>query len=392
MSPEADFYLNISNWSEKDIESVKTLPQFRVVDRPVAKMRVTRWASGVVLSDDNPADLPTNDFHVVPVYAKKRGKRFWGKVEVVKDVQREVNKRHSQAIDIGNKAVAYGWFYDDTTFADSQEKEKFKRTATSPGFMSQLTDATRPPAQVEGARFPSEIVNLMEMSADRLSTMLNISADPGGANDSGTKLLQIRQAKLTGNEYLFDALSFAKRKLGRLIVGLVQWHYPPERLYKLLNAEASKKPFNVGGQDFSQFSEDEVVGLLTDQDLTKVDVTVSESTHSPTERLGTFMIMSELAGKGLQVPMQSLIRVAPVSEQVRVEMQQDYEAQQAAAAESETAANKTEINKTLIAKGIIPPEVKADLGMQAQQAIPGEEQMQNQNDGPPQGVPAVGMQ
>ena len=122
---EDDFYHNMFGWREEDVEAVKTLPGMKVVETSARKVRITRVAGNVLLSDENPADLPIDEFNVVLMYAKKRKGRFWGKVRRAIDPQREMNKRASQTIDIGNKCAAYGWFIDANTFPDDMEKNKF---------------------------------------------------------------------------------------------------------------------------------------------------------------------------------------------------------------------------------------------------------------------------
>jgi hypothetical protein len=76
--PDEDFYYNALNWSSAEIEAIKTMPGFYVVDRIVGKIRVTKIAGGVVLSDEDPADLPLDNFFIIPIYCTKRGNEYWG--------------------------------------------------------------------------------------------------------------------------------------------------------------------------------------------------------------------------------------------------------------------------------------------------------------------------
>lgn len=363
-----DFFLNVTNWNPKDIEKARTIQGVNAIEKVLTQMRITKIACGVVLSDQNPADLPTNDFHLIPVYANKRRNRFWGKVENAKDAQREVNQRRSQTIDIGNKMVAYGWFYDDTIFADDKEREKFLRSSTSPGWQIKLQDISRQPAKVEGVKFPSELVQLIQLANEEIAEAMNVVAEPEGANESGEHLLHKQRDKLRGNEYLFDNLSFAKVKLGRLLVRVVQRYYSPERILEILQSSHEKEQnVQLEGKQLDEYSQEEVLDLIQDTDLTQVDVAVDEADYSPTVRLGLFSVFTKLQQAGIQIPFETLMEFIDVPQAQKDKILEQYAQQQASQSQASDATYKMEINKTLIAKDIIPPEIQADLDRQAQE-------------------------
>lgn len=364
------FYFNAYGWDAKDLKSARTIPGFFVIENNITKFRVTKVAGGVVLSDEFPAELPADDFFVIPVYAKKRGYEFWGKVESAKDAQKYVNKNYSLALDIGNKMSAYGWFIDQATFPDN-EKEKFKRTASSPGFIIELNDTNRPPQRVEGVKFPSELINLMEIGKNEITEQMNIIISPNGANESGSLFAQRRNDKLLGSEYLFDNLSFAKQKLGRLLVKLIQKYYSPDRIIRIVRNAASKEPVELGGQPVEEFSDEDIQLMLTTTDLELYDVEVTESNWSPSMRLSTFMLLSELARSGQPIPPEALLEFADMPGEVRTKLIGMMAQQGQAMADAEQAKADAEIQKTLIAQGQIPPSVQEKfLIQQPQEAQP----------------------
>lgn len=365
-----DFYFNAYGWDAKDIKSARTIPGFFVIENNITKFRVTKVAGGVVLSDEYPAELPSDDFFVIPVYAKKRGYDFWGKVESAKDAQKYVNKNYSLALDIGNKMSAYGWFIDSGTFPDN-EKEKFKRTASSPGFIIELNDSNRPPQRVEGVKFPGELINLMEIGKNEITEQMNIIISPNGANESGSLFAQRRNDKLLGSEYLFDNLSFAKQKLGRLLVKLIQKYYTPDRIVRIVRNASSKEPIELGGQPLDEFTDEDIQMMLTTTDLEQYDVEVTESNWSPSMRLSTFMLLSELARNGQPIPPEALLEFADMPGDVRNKLIGMMAQQGQAMADAEQAKADAEIQKTLIAQGQIPPAVQEKfLIQQPQEAQP----------------------
>lgn len=359
----ANFYYNLRDWTTEDIESVKTLPDFVVVSKSESRLRITKIAGTVLLSDENPADLPVNDFFMVPVYAKKYDNKWYGKIESIKDPQREINKRHSHLIDILNKTASYGYFIDGSTFVDGNEKEKFKRTATQPGAVWELMDAGRPPKATEGVRFPSELVELIALEDNSIMEMMNISVDQGGANTSAAALLQRKELRLRGNEYLFDGLSFAKKKIGKLMLKLIQRYYTPERIWRIVNSENQRNPVQIQGQDLSQFTEEEIITLLETADLDAYDVVVSESAASPTTRLSTYTMMQEMVQAGAPIPPDVIIELSPLPQEYKQKLLDGLAAQAQQQAEAANTAGQAEIDKTLIAQGIIPPNVQERVGV-----------------------------
>lgn len=351
-----DFYFNAYAWEAKDLKSVRTIPGFYVVEQNITKIRVTKVAGGVVLSDEFPADLPADDFFIIPIYAKKRGYQFWGKVESSKDAQKYINKNYSAALDVVNKVAAYGWFIDSSTFPDN-EKEKFKRISTSPGWVIELNDVTRPPQRVEGVKFPSELIQMMQVGENQVVDQMNVIINPNGANESGNLFAQRRNQKLMGSEYLFDNLSFAKQKLGRLLVKLIQRYYTPDRILRIVRNAHSKAPVEVGGQSLDEFSDNDIMEMLNTTDLEYYDVEVTESNWSPSMRLSTFMLLSEMAQAGQPIPPEALLEFADMPDAIKQKLTTMMAQQGQAQAGAEQAKADAEIQKTLIAQGQIPPEV-----------------------------------
>lgn len=362
-----NFFYRAEGWSDKQVNQVRTMPGFSVVERETEKLRITKLVGNVVLSDEYPAELPVDDYFIVPVYGKRRDGKWKGKVISGIDTQREVNKRHSQAIDIGNTSAGYGWFYDDTTFSDEKTKRDFESHVSSPGFKLKITDQSRPPLKIEGGKFPAEIVQLMQMSDSALTALMSVDILPNGANESGAMFMQRKKLRMSANEHLFDNMAFAKKKLGSLLVKLIQRYYTPERLMRLLQTSASvpsaQSP-QVGGQPLENYDPNEIIALLSTADLVNYDVVVAESGYSPTARMATFMLLTQMAQSGAPVPPELMVEFMDIPSELKSKIQNGLAAQAQAQAQAQGVSADMEINKTLIAKGIIPPEVQAKLGQQ----------------------------
>ncbi len=347
---DEDFVFAADGWGESDIDAIKTIDGFRVIPRVVYQMRVTKIISGVLLEDEYP-DLAIQDFHIVPVYAKYRNGEFWGKLKSVKDIQKLINKTYSQFTDILNRMAAYGWFYDNETFPDLKEERKFKENSARPGFTQKLSSTERPPKKEEGIKFPVELSQSIQMFSATAKELMNVKLEMMGSSKEGESGVAIRQKiiqQLLGNDFLFDNMSFAKKKLGRIIIAMVQKMYTPERILRVVANQDRKEKVELGGKKLEEYDPREIAKILKDTDLTKHDVNVSESPYSPSAMMGNFLLLLDMAAKGVPIPPTAFFRFAPIPEKGKIMEELAAAAQQK---EQETQLKyKTEIDKSLIAQ------------------------------------------
>lgn len=386
-------HTNAVAWKEAELKQVESLTDqagLHVVETKRPYLRITKVAGDVLLSDENPADVPKHDFYVIPVYGKKKKNSFWGLVQSAKDPQREINKRASQAIDIGNRMASYGWFIDEMTFNTKEELEQFKQNAGRPGFVQKISALERPPHQVEGIKFPGEIVNLMQLSEDRLRSYISVSAtEKAGANTSSAAILQAEKSQLVGRQRFFDNLSAATLQIGRLLIGLIRRYYSPERIFRIVASQAMKAPpgapMQVGAQNFGDYTMEEIVELLRNDDLDRYDVQVGEAQWSPTQRLATLQVLTDLVTKGAPIPFEILAEYLDTPEDVKQKLIQGIMQQQQMQQSTEGAKGEAEVQKALIAKGLFPPKVLEAQGINPA-SIPPPQVTMDQNQPPqPQG-------
>lgn len=292
------------------------------------------------------------DFDVIPVYAHRRRGKWWGKIEKVKDLQRLINKTYSQFVDIISKVVNYGYFYDSQTFPNKRAKDRFLKNASIPGFTQEITDVGRPPLKEEGVRFPTEIVNAIALFNQNMREILNINLDMLGFSNSersGTAMRQKIAQQLLGNDYMFDNLSFAEKILGKIILSKIKKIYSTERIIRIIGKEMNNNPeLTIGGQPVTDVNVEAIARILRDINISDYDVVVGESSASPSAMMGNFLMLMELAGKGVPIPPEAIITFAPTPNKDKI--LQALEASHAQQQASEEMKYKTEIAKTLIAK------------------------------------------
>jgi len=248
--------------------------------------------------------------------------------------------------------AAYGWFYDDETFSNREEEKKFKDNSSTPGFTQKVSNLDRLPKKEEGIKFPNELVGAIAAFNTDLREILNIKLEmsgiQGNAQESGVAIRQKIVQQLLGNDYVFDNLSFAKKKVGKLIIAMIQQTFTPERILRIIGNQAVKeKKMELGGQPIEEYPREELLAMLQKSDLTKYDITISESPASPTAQLSNFMFLLEMAGKGVQIPATAFFEFAPIPNKEKI-IEQLQQAEKAAQ-EAENKKYDTEIEKSKIA-------------------------------------------
>jgi hypothetical protein len=305
-------------------------PLVTTVDTRATRIRVTFSAGPFVIKDGFPFRPFKDEFSLVPFYAKKDEDEFWGKVRDVIDPQNEINKRHSQIMDILNKMCAYGYLYDEDTFETKDDARKFDASASTPGFRLRVKSTKNPPLKMEGAKLPSEILTMEQASIQLFHTISNVNTQALGQaapSESGvSKQIQMRQA-MVGNEFLFDNFVLAKRKVGRLAMGWVKKIYGPDRAARVVIARAAKSakeemPVLIGGQEIPAKPDEEQVTYWTEQistlwseaDIMDYDLEVGEGMLSPTARQAAFAQWLDAAKTGVTVPPELLMEFSDLPE------------------------------------------------------------------------------
>lgn len=362
---DENFFFTAYDWETKDLDLARQLPGFQSITQMKTRMRITKFCGSVILSDENPADLPLHDFYTIPAYGYRQNGEFWGKVEIAKDPQREINKRRSQVMDQMNRLGASVYYVEPETFKDNGEKERFKKNRSKPGSVFDVNDVGRTPKLEEGADLPQGVVQIMQMDQQNLQRLLNVIVEQGGANESGVMFLEKKKGRLTGNQFLFDNLSFAEQKLGKILLALVQRFYTPDRIQRILNAQYGKQKFEVGGQDYAEYSKDEIIEMLENADLSEYDVIVTESSFSPSTRLGIAKVLFELISQGAEVPPELPLEFVDMPSDVRLRITERMQQQAEQGAQTAADTSNSEITKTLIAKGqyTVAPEKAKELGL-----------------------------
>jgi hypothetical protein len=133
----------------------------------------------------------------------------------------------------------------------------------------------------------------------------------------------------------------------------------------MLNSHYQREAFKIAGQDFSQYSKQEIREMLEDADLTEYDVIITESSFSPSTRLEIARTIFELITQGAQIPPELAFEFLDVPSELKSKITDSLQQQQQAQTQSQADTNNSEVTKTLLAKGeyTVSPEKAQELGL-----------------------------
>jgi len=360
--------VSLEGFKPKDVAKIKKMPGVTVLEPQTQRLRITKVCANTLLVDENPADVPVNDFFIVPAYGNKIGNRFYGKVKNNIDPQREVNKRVSQSIDIVDRTSNHGFIIDSSMFANEGQKQDFMDAVAQPGFVVEVAQIERPPVRVDASPFPVGVVNLLELAESRIKSNLNVNPTRNaGANTSASAIVQAEQAVLLGSEYLMENHNRAMRQMGKVLLHMIRRYYDPSRIYRIVSNQNQSNPQEVGGQPFEVYSQEEIEAFVSSEELEKLDVIIGEGNWTPTQRLATLTILTDLLGKGAPVPMDMLAHFLDMPEDLKKQLIQSIQMQQQQQAQAAAETGNSEIQKSLIGKGIFPPKVLEEQGISPEQ-------------------------
>ena len=179
------------------------------VTLPATKVIVTIFAEKVLLEEkDSPYEH--GEFPFVPylVYYLGEDDIPAGVIRDLKDLQREINKRRSQSINILNTQMNSGMIYEQGAI-DKTQKENFKKLGTTPGVMLEvMPGGLQRIKMIDPAPAPAGEIQMLQETVQAMKDESGVNESMLGSDiPSGTsgKAIELRQkAAITHIGGLFD--------------------------------------------------------------------------------------------------------------------------------------------------------------------------------------------
>jgi len=290
----------------------------------------------ILYDGDSPIIFP--GFSIVPMFAFRdvsmRTADHFGIVRLMKDPQREINKRWSQALNMLNNQVQPGVFAEAETFVDEAQaqasmKEAGGITYLNPGGLSKMKERQVP-------TFPNAPMQMEQFSQDILKKITGINPDllgqDRGRQEPGVVVRLRQQQGMTLLKPLFNGLNRMKKGLFKRQLAIIMQFMPNSQILKILGQNDRYQVFKETGEIV-----DTMLGLKANIRAVReleYNIKAEEATGNMSKRMMEMQMLMEMMEKNFPVdPMQIIEKLElPESEKVRwmnyITQQQKAQAQE----------------------------------------------------------------
>lgn len=258
-----------ANWFVENWTLRGGMPALSKYEKPQKEIRLSIFVDGEPVWDgENPLGLDDYNFvwlagEWVPECDRDELK-LQGFVRTLRDPQKARNKRMNQILDLiesqlqGWRAVRQGHLVDIEDAYSSGQGKVIQILKNSEKPFDEVFRQYPAPDIPPGLFNMLEVLDKDEMQAGGMNEEIMGSDDkdiPGILHSYRTG------AALTGQQGIFSGYRRAKRQLGQKLVRLVQEHYGPGKVYRLLNEQPAQGFYEP---DFVKYDCNPTEGLLTD--------------------------------------------------------------------------------------------------------------------------------
>jgi len=273
----------------------------------------------IIIQDDliiynGPSPYSHKYYPLIPVFG------FWdisydtwedkcqGIVDVLKDPQREKNKRRSNIMYAINTMPFAGWLAEKGAVDDVN-------VLKNAGGMAKYIEvnSNRRLEQIQPPQMPAGLFQLEQMFSNDIR---EVGMNPdllgmiGKTQDSG-KTIQLRQMQgIAGITELTDNLSYSTRHLAIVQTDYILNNYTPDKMQRIIGAGLEVPP-----------------DINDRKDSFRYDVHVDEVSQSPTHRFQTFTQLMEAQQYGIPIPLESLVEYMDLPSEEKAKIIQNYQNQ-----------------------------------------------------------------
>jgi hypothetical protein len=191
---------------------------------------------------DDLSPLPYPGFSIVPVFtyrdASKRSANHFGLVRLMKDPQREINKRWSQALNMLNQQVQPGVYAETDAFVDERQATQSMKVAGDITWVNAgaLTGGKIKERTVPA--FPNAPMQMEQFSQDIMKKITGINPDllgqDRGRQEPGVVIRLRQQQGITLLKPLFKNFNQMKKELFKRLVSIIMKFMPDGQMLRVL--------------------------------------------------------------------------------------------------------------------------------------------------------------
>ena len=224
---------------------------------------------------DDLSPLPFDGFSIVPMFAfrdvSQRSANHFGIVRLMKDPQREINKRWSQALNLLNQSSQPGVFVEVDAFLDLEQallsmKDPGSATLLNSGGMNKFQERSMP-------AFPAAPMQMEEYSQEIMRKITGINPDllgqDRGRQEPGVVVRLRQQQGMVLMKPLFKSFNKLRKGLFRRSLAIIMEYMPNEQIMKILG-EGGKYKMDAEGN-----IQDQETGLVANlRDLKNIEYNI----------------------------------------------------------------------------------------------------------------------
>jgi len=335
-NPEVGDFVEIESMPDKDakLKFLEAFGEEMTVETMYDKrVKWLQFVGNEILYDDV-SPLPFAGFSIVPTFAyrdvSKRSQNHFGLVRLMKDPQREVNKRWSQALNMLNQQVQPGVYAETDAFVDERQALQSMKVAgditwVNAGALTggKIKERTVP-------TFPNAPMQMEQFSQDIMKKITGINPDllgqDRGRQEPGVVVRLRQQQGMTLLKPLFKNFNFMKKELFKRQLSIIMSYMPDRQIKKILGQNDRYQIDEQGvitdmmsaiEEQNPETGEVEVVGYSRQANIRDVrsleyNVIGEEAPGNLSKRMMELQVLLEM-GEKLPVPPEQIIEKLEIS-------------------------------------------------------------------------------
>jgi len=189
-----------------------------------------------------PSPINYPGFSIVPCFMfgdpSRRSPNHFGIVEIMKDAQREINKRTSQTLNLFNQQVQPGVYAEVGAFVNVDQAEQSMKEAGSITFVQDGALSQNKFMERQVPTFPNAVMQMSEYAREMLRIITGINPDLMGMNDKRKEagiVVQLRQQQgMAILKPVFKAYSEMREELFKRQLAIIMSHMPSAQIKRIL--------------------------------------------------------------------------------------------------------------------------------------------------------------
>ena len=335
-NPEVGDFVEIESMPDKEAKQkfLEAFGEEMTVETMYDKrVKWLQFVGNEILYDDV-SPLPFAGFSIVPTFAyrdvSKRSQNHFGLVRLMKDPQREVNKRWSQALNMLNQQVQPGVYAETDAFVDERQALQSMKVAgditwVNAGALTggKIKERTVP-------TFPNAPMQMEQFSQDIMKKITGINPDllgqDRGRQEPGVVVRLRQQQGMTLLKPLFKNFNFMKKELFKRQLSIIMSYMPDRQIKKILGQNDRYQIDEQGvitdmmsaiEEQNPETGEVEVVGYSRQANIRDVrsleyNVIGEEAPGNLSKRMMELQVLLEM-GEKLPVPPEQIIEKLEIS-------------------------------------------------------------------------------